>query len=229
MWKELIKIWTSQSLLDQAWKESFDALEIDRKMFLEAVRILRESDDQELASEIREMDRQVNKYERDVRRKVMTHCAVTGTGTADLPSAMVLVSIIIDIERIGDYCKNIVDLARHHPQTLSAGPYEADLGEVETELKDRFARTIEVLRHHDVEGARKLMATYRTEVGSVCDRIVHGVVSGENPEFSAADAATLALYARYLKRITAHLKNVASSVVNPFPRIGFKEKQPKNP
>ncbi|GAB4255876.1 PhoU domain-containing protein [Deferrisoma sp.] len=224
MWKELIKIWKSQSLLDQAWNESFDALEIDRKMFLEAVRILRESDDRELAAEIREMDRQVNKYERDVRRKVMTHCAVAGT--ADLPSALVLVSIIIDIERIGDYCKNIVDLARHHPDTLAAGPYEGELREIEAELKQRFSRTIEVLRNHDVEGARELMATYRSEVGETCDRIVHGLVGGQNGEFSAADAAALALYARYLKRITAHLKNVASSVVNPFPRIGFKEKLP---
>jgi hypothetical protein len=29
---------------------------------------------------------------------------------------------------------------------------------------------------------------------------------------------------RYLKRVSAHLKNVASSVVNPYHRIGFREK-----
>ncbi|GAB4259121.1 MAG: phosphate signaling complex protein PhoU [Deferrisomatales bacterium] len=227
MWKELIKIWKSQSLLDQAWNESFEMLEIDQRMFREAVRILRESDDLEIASDVRELDRRVNKYERDVRRKVLTHCAVAG-GSADLPSAMVLVSVVIDIERIGDYCKNIVELAQHHPQRLSTGPFEAELDEVEGEVKERFERTIEVLRHHDVEGARELMATYRPEVSAVCDRIVDDLLEGKTNELTASDAAALALYARYLKRISAHLKNVASSVVNPFPRIGFKEKQPRS-
>ena len=38
-------------------------------------------------------------------------------------------------------------------------------------------------------------------------------------------AATLAIYLRYLKRVSAHLKNVATSVVNPYHRIGFREKE----
>ena len=32
-----------------------------------------------------------------------------------------------------------------------------------------------------------------------------------------------ALYTRYLKRIAAHLINIASSVFNPFERIGFRD------
>jgi len=32
---------------------------------------------------------------------------------------------------------------------------------------------------------------------------------------------------RYLKRVSAHLKNVATSVVNPYHRIGYKEKKKK--
>ena len=107
MWKELIKIWKSQSLLDQAWKESFEMLEIDRSMFLEAVRILRESDDCKVDQDIRKLDQRVNKYEREVRRKVMTHCTIEGT--SELPSGMVLVSVVIDIERVGDYCKKYVE------------------------------------------------------------------------------------------------------------------------
>lgn len=35
--------------------------------------------------------------------------------------------------------------------------------------------------------------------------------------------ATLLL--RYIKRIASHLKNVASSVVNPFARLGYKPKE----
>ena len=35
-------------------------------------------------------------------------------------------------------------------------------------------------------------------------------------------AATLALYIRWLKRINAHLRNITTSIVNPFDLIGFK-------
>ena len=41
---------------------------------------------------------------------------------------------------------------------------------------------------------------------------------------SKGDAVVLALYVRYLKRIESHLNNIVSSVVNPFPRIGFGSK-----
>ena len=34
----------------------------------------------------------------------------------------------------------------------------------------------------------------------------------------------VALYARYLKRVGGHSHNIVTSVVNPFPRIGYREK-----
>ncbi len=229
MWKELFKIWKSHSLLEQAWKESFEMLEIDRTMFLEAVRVLRESDDAAINQDIRKLDRKVNKFERAVRRKVMTHCAVEGA--SELPSGMVLISVVIDIERVGDYCKNIIDLANSHPQRLGAGQYEDELRVVEAEVRSRFDRTIEALRTQDADKARALMETYRTEVVKICDRIVHELVAGEGGKMgvSATDATALALYTRYLKRISGHLYNTVTSVVNPFPRIGYKEKKAPKP
>ncbi len=226
MWKQIIRAWKSNSLLDQAWHESFEMLEIDRQMFLEAVRVLRESDDAALNEDIRKLDKKVNKYEREVRRKVMTHCALQGA--SELPSGMVLISVVIDIERVGDYCKNIMQLAQSHPTRLAASPFEAILADVEAETKQRFDRTIEVLRKHDVEGARELMGTYRAEIGHNCDLVVTNIVENKYPDLDPGEAAALALYARYLKRISAHLTNTVTSVVNPFHRIGFKEKKSKN-
>ena len=40
----------------------------------------------------------------------------------------------------------------------------------------------------------------------------------------AADAVTVALYLRFLKRISSHARNLVSAIVNPFPRIGYKAK-----
>ena len=226
MWKELLRVWRSSDLLSLAWEESYKMLEIDERMFTEAVRVLRESDDSLVDLAIRELDTRVNKYERDVRRKVMTHCTVAWP--TDIPGGMVLVSIVIDIERIGDYCKNILDLASAHPRRLHVERYNSVLSEIEQEIKACFQQAPEVLRSHDTDHARQVMQTYRAQVSDTCDQIVQDVVTGKLNSELAGEAAALALYARYLKRISAHLKNVLSSVVNPFHRIGYREKRKDN-
>jgi|TARA_B100001079_G_scaffold50271_1_gene41206 Na+/phosphate symporter len=221
MWKELTNLWKSDNLLVEAWEESFAMLEIAQEMFLEAIRILRESDDTVVNQEIRRKDKKVNEYERNVRRKVMTHCTLQGPTV--LPSGMALVSIVIDIERIGDYCKNILDLAEVHPQHLSVPAYEESLAGIEEEIKERFNETINGLKNQDVEKASTMMRTFKEEISAVCDQIDDELVKGTVGEISSGDSAALALYARYLKRISAHLNNMISSVVNPFDRIGFRE------
>lgn len=223
MWKELLNLWKSDNLLVQAWDESFKMLEIAREMYLEAVRILRESDDTEINKEIRQKDKQVNAYEQDVRRKVMTHCTLQGP--TELPGGMVLVSIVIDIERIGDYCKNILDLAEVHPDRLMVVPYEENLERIERETKKRFSETIDVLRNQDEDKARKMMSTFKVELSGICDDIVNDLARGRVEGLPSGDSAALSLYVRYLKRISAHLNNMITSVVNPFERIGFKAEE----
>lgn len=124
--------------------------------------------------------------------------------------------------------QNILDLAAAHPQKLNIGAYNEVLSEIEREIKDCFQQAPRILRSHDAEQARQVMLTYRAQVSDTCDQIVEDVVTGKLDDKSASEAATLALYARYLKRISAHLKNVLSSVVNPFHRIGYKEKRKNN-
>jgi phosphate transport system protein len=223
MWKSLMQLWKADNLLQQAWSESFEMLEIDREMFLEAVRILRESEDLEMSREVRQKDKLVNRYEREVRRKVMAHTAISGN--ADLAGAMVLISLVIDIERIGDYCKSIVDLAAAHPQRLNVPALEERLCEIESEIKQNFEQTIVAVQRQDEDLARRLMDAFRHEISRNCEQIVVDVVSGGQEGIDAADAATLAIYARYLKSISVHLYNLLTGVTNPFHRIGFKEKR----
>lgn len=62
-------------------------------------------------------------------------------------------------------------------------------------------------------------------VNDVCDDTVKAVVKEKDSNISPGDASALVLYVRWLKRINSHLRNITTSVVNPFDRIGF---QPKN-
>ncbi len=152
----------------------------------------------------------------------MTHCTVRGP--TSIPAGMALVSIIIDIERIGDYTKNIVDLARNHPTRLHGGLLEEDLRHVEAALKDNFIRTRNCIESSDEEAAMKLLKNYEWVAGQ-CDDSLWDIVKERDKDIPPGEAASLALYFRWLKRINAHLRNMTTSVVNPFDRIGF---DPKN-
>ncbi len=209
---------SADNLLKQAWRQSFEMLEICQEMFIEAMTILRERNDANLSEEIRQRDKIVNKYEQEVRRKVMTHCTVQGP-TA-VPGGMALVSIIIDIERIGDYTKNIVDLARNHPTRLQGGMLEDDLRRIEAAVKDNFIRTRNCIESSDKEKALKLLSDYEW-VSVQCDDSLWEIVKEKDKDIEPGDAASLALYFRWLKRINAHLRNMTTSVVNPFEKIGF--------
>ena len=219
MWKELIATWRSDNLLDQAWGKSYEMLDIDRAMFLEAVRVLRDTDGDPISMDIRKKDKEVNAFEREVRRKVITHCSVQGGQT--IPSGIVLVSIVIDIERIGDYTKNILDLAEHFKQRLDGGKFEQDLQRVEVAVKDNFHRTKAAIETSDKELTLKLLKEYEWVI-PLCDKTLKQLIREKKEKLNPGEAVTLALYFRWLKRIYAHLRNICTSVVNPVDGIGFK-------
>ena len=221
MWKELARLLRSSDLMNQAWAASRTMLDVGQEMMLEAMRVLRETDDAAVSKEIRAKDKLVNQYERDVRRMVMTHCTLQGAG--ELPSGMVLISIVIDIERIGDYTKNIMDLAVAHPGRLVIPEFENELQAIESAVKSRFRETIDVLDRHDEARAKELLDTYKEEITRAADSMVNRIISGEISSLTPSEAAAAALYVRYLKRIGAHLKNVTTSVVHPFEWIGYRK------
>lgn len=223
MWRNLISMWKSDNLLEQAWSQSFEMLTITWEMFQEAVRVLREENNTILNKEVRDKDKKVNRFQQDVRRKVLTHCAVQGS--CDLASAMVLVNVVIDIERIGDYTKNIVDLASSHVSRLAGGLFENSLVKVEEAVQEAFQQTRQIIVKSDVEAARALLKSYEW-VNPECDQRCNELIHEKDHSLHSGDAATLALYFRSLKRINSHLRNIVTSVVNPFDRIGYNPDKP---
>lgn len=221
MLKELFAIFKKDTLLDKAYMRSYRMVDITWEMFVDAKKSLREMEINELEIDIHDRDIEVNKFTREVRRNVLSHLTVAGPD--DLYSGLLLVSIIIDVERIGDYTKNIVEMAINHPAKLHGGMYEEDLKRIETAVEDTFKRVRKIFETTDVQDAEKLLSDYHW-VNRLCDQRVIDYIKGSDKTVSTSDAVSLALYFRYLKRINSHLRNVATSVVNPFDQIGFKRR-----
>ena len=151
----------------------------------------------------------------------MTHLAISGN--EDLSSGLVLTSVVIDIERIGDYAKNIYDLALRYPKKLKVESIEERVASIEDSSQSFFNNTIDAFKNQNIDLARELMSGYKEEISSISSEVVKDIISGKISDIDASEASAICLYVRYLKRISAHSRNLISSIVNPFERIGYPE------
>ena len=221
---DLLSVWRKEDLLSQAWDESLQMLDLSHKMFNKAVKKSKKQENLSVLKELKNRDKEINSYQREVRRKIVTHFALEQS-THDVTSLMVLVNMIVDIERIGDYSKNILDLAMNYPDALNTKHLHKDLYDIEKAVKERFDNTVDAVKTQDIEIARDLLKGYKEHVTGASDRIVNNIIAGDLEFESGSEAAAIALYARYLKRIGSHLKNITTTIVNPIDAIGYKVKK----
>ena len=219
MWKTIVKLFKSGGPLQEAFDEAMLMLRASHDMFGHAVTALHSEGT--LETDIYKRDRQLNKYERNVRRKIVTHMSVSSK--PDINLGLVLTAIVIDVERIGDYTKNIVELASAISTPFHGLELHDEVVEIEQIMAQMFDDIIPALEESDVDRARSIMHS-QAILASKVDEQLRSLCSGEVLSGHSGHAATVAIYLRYLKRVSAHLKNMATSVVNPYYRIGFREK-----
>ena len=224
MWQEIRNLWTSDNLLSEAWDLTYEAISIDAEMFDDAVGALWGDSTKSVQKLIFKKDKLINKYERDIRRKVITHLTVQGSDS--LAAGLVLSTVIVDVERIGDYIKNIVDLTEIHQNEISGKDIKIKLHDIEIAIKKMF-KEVPVCIETGNEDLALEMYSDTKEIGRTCDKYIKKLIVKQDENLDIAETAILVLYFRYLKRINAHLRNIISSVINPYDRIGFKPKKKK--
>ncbi len=216
--RQLFELWKKDNLLNEAMDDSHAMLKRTNMMFRESVKALRKTASADVGFNVYEEDKEINRFEQKVRREVLKHLAITGR--ANLVPGLILTSVVIDIERVGDYTKNIVELAVAHPGKLECGIFEEDVQKIEAAVSKLFENIVDVLESEDKERALSLIEE-TVWIKKRCDQIDHEIITEKDPNLRSGDAASIALYVRYLKRIGAHLMNILSSVINPFERIGY--------
>ena len=111
-----------------------------------------------------------------------------------------------------------------HPKRLKAGPHDQDIKKVEEDVTKMIEQVIPALKNSDKECAHRLLDD-NWWITKKCDEIVDLLIKGENSELTQSDAVTTGLYTRYLKRITSHLLNITTGIINPFESLGFREEE----
>jgi len=208
--KQLFNPGTSSALVDSAFSDVSRMLHQSEEMLHHSLAVLLENS--KLAVDLEDMDDNVDEAERRVRRTILQHLAVNPK--QDLVASLVLVSMVQDAERIGDFARGLVELVKL-ARSPREGPFADELGAIANRLRPLFGVCERAFRLADVKEARRVIVAHRElrkELKAYRNRVAAS-------DLSADMAVVYSSAAQILRRIGAHLANIASTVVQPYDRI----------
>jgi len=166
-------------------------------------------------------DRSINESEQQVRRHLVVHVSVHGA--TSLPACLVLMTVVKDAERIGDYAKNIFDLTpRAHAVSCDVSAHK-DLVELKDAISSALAKTRKAFDSQDESEARALVRQMN-EMEDQCDQRIEEILSAESDHDIPA---TLVLAYRYFKRVVSHAMNITTSIFMPLDKIDYFDEKPR--
>jgi len=218
MFRELVQLFRRHDVVKELNEMVDRMLDAGRWMFEQASFILmREGDWQQTATPLYQRDQEINRLEQELRRRIVTHLAVNGS--TDAAACMVLMSVVKDAERIGDYCKNIFEVGRFYTRPFEHPEFREPLSDIREKVTALFEPTREAFKGCEAQQARAVLQQSR-EVGTQCDMIIEQLLKMHG-DFPADEAVAYVLMARHFKRVARHLANIATSVVAPVHKLDF--------
>jgi len=217
MFRQFIEALRRRPLLDQMLSEMNDMLGEAVHMFRPIAEVLagRSGLSRETHEMVYSTDRKINHIQRKIRKQLVEHLVVS-TG-ADVPISLVLMSVIKDAERVGDMCKNMLEVAEACGGALPECEYRERFDRLLEETEALFGPTAEAFRESDKELGEQAVDKGRA-LAKEYDAVIDSLLDSSVP---TRDAVLMALLARYLKRLCLHLTNIATSVVMPLHRLDY--------
>lgn len=169
-----------------------------------------------------EKDVRVNKLQRRIRKRVIAN--LSNPVSSDVPFCLLMMSLVKDVERIGDYAKNLIEVpalcGKENEGVAHALPDDAITAELKqiAQSIEAFAREAGgVYERSDRDRARELTLEGRA-VAKRCDKLISQIVKAD---YAADIAVDLTLGTRFYKRIDAHILNLMSSLLMPLHKLDY--------
>jgi phosphate uptake regulator len=206
--------------IDRCRADALEMIHTAKEMYVVVQRALHEREDPNVRARVKGMDQAVNHVQADVRRRVYRHLALSRE--RDLLSALQLHDIVNEIERVGDYSKNIAELAEMVPSQVDWGEQEAGMAEARGKVLEMFDLCSATVKSSDKDAARQCELLYQA-VGNYCDDTLEVLVGHDKGDEAMVERRilSLVLMLRYTKRVAAHLKNAVVTITNPYHRLGY--------
>ena len=216
MFANLSRFWKGGAFVAKALEEFKEMLDNTEKMYtLVRARLLEEAQEPDLEERIREIDKSVNAAQKDIRRRIIEHLSLQPT--VDFTVCLLLMSVVKDAERLGDYAKNLHEVTLLQDKPMDIELYRRFFDDLDKDVLTLFRLTREAFVESD-ETKAQMAWGYENKVAKWCDNVVGELARSD---LSVNEAVCFTLIARYLKRIVAHLVNIATSVVLPLSDLDY--------
>lgn len=167
-------------------------------------------------SVIYEKDVEINQLERKIRKRVVAHLSIQGN-RPDVPYCLLLMTLVKDVERIGDYAKNLTETFEFYSDDLPDDEIIQELREIRSEVEKAFKAATEIFGSTDHERAMRYIQAGR-DIAHRCDALIPKIAKSDyRPDLTTVTV----LACRYYKRIGGHVLNILTSVVMPLHKIDY--------
>jgi phosphate uptake regulator len=216
MFKNLLSFWKGKDFLLQVM-EDFKVMLDEAESMFEAVcaRLTGGGDDPELKQRIYRMDKKINDLQKEIRRRIVEHLSLQPT--VDVNACLILMSVVKDAERLGDYSKNLYEVTELLEHPIDKALFSQYFDSLDHEIVTLFGQTRDAFVEGDEDKARSAW-DFEKRIAKGCDKIVADVARSG---LSVNEAVCLALVARHFKRIVAHLVNIATAVILPLSDLDY--------
>ncbi|MBN2139136.1 MAG: hypothetical protein JW720_15115 [Sedimentisphaerales bacterium] len=223
MFKNLLSFWKGKDFLAQVFEE-FKSMLDDSELMFRAVcsRLLENAEQADLKKKIYETDHKINLLQKDIRARIVEHLSLQPT--VDVTACLLLMSVVKDAERLGDYAKNLYQVTELLEKPVDQAVFTEYFDGIHTDILTLFQQTKDAFIGAD-ESKAKLAWGFEKGIAKECDRIVERV-AGSN--LTVNEAVCFALVARHFKRIMAHLVNIATSVILPLSELDYFDERKAN-
>ena len=160
-------------------------------------------------------DKKINELHRDVRREMIIHSAVNSRNL-DIPLLLSYMTMSKDIERIGDYCKNLFEIAETG-NTFTQGDELDDYIELRNDIGKLIIYLQSCLNLEDESKVQDLITLGSSLSTNLDDKITALLENREKIQYPVATT----LFFRYLKRIVSHIVNAATALIMPTDQIDY--------
>ena len=160
-------------------------------------------------------DKKINELHREVRREMIIHSAVNSRNL-DIPLLLSYMTMSKDIERIGDYCKNLFEIAETG-NTFTQGDELDDYIELRNDIGKLIIYLQSCLNLEDESKVQDLITLGSSLSTNLDDKITALLENKEKVQYPVATT----LFFRYLKRIVSHIVNAATALIMPTDQIDY--------
>ena len=216
MTSEIFKMLRGKSLIKKALDEFISMIADCGYLYDEAWKILiTEKSIEHIPQYFYNKDIEVNEQEKRIRKLLFEHLSINPRH--DLSGALILMSLVKDAERIGDYSKNLLEAGILYRGNIKGMNFFNRLEVNQKRIADNFPILKKAFQESDEKLAKQILNSY-TPIKRECDKVLNDIFE---EKLSPNEAVVAALLTRYFKRINSHMSNIASGIVYPLDEIDF--------